>query len=675
MAFLIGVGKHDITGPCVGLGLMGMSRCEQTGNGIHMRQYCRAFVIEAVDHSAVVALVCADLGVCSMAVKNGVVARLAAAGPRDPQGKPVFSQENLLITANHTHSGPGGYSHYLMYNFSIGGFNRQNYEIIVAGIVAAVLDAYRHRVPGTIQISRGDLAGCGWIRSLPAYQMNPELSGVSCALERVEPLYNRMTLLRFVDQNHNLIGSINWFALHPTNMGERNRLISGDNKGYAEQLLEAQTKGIDAFANSCCGDISPNIGRGVPLGKHDIANMVEFAKLQADFACQLAQVPGEEIMGPLQYRHRFIEMSDYPFTDPSMKTWPAALGYGMLNGSQEDSTGMGKKMNIEGITRANFPPELEGTEKFIDLLKLPAEWLVNLKWPKKPDPCYEEGHGAKKIFLPVGKMSFRGNPVAPSILPIQLLRIGSFLLIAHPGELTTVAGLRMRAKIGGILSVAEGIRHVEVACYANGFASYTTTPEEYAAQHYEGASTLFGPHSLPAYIYAMSGLAEDMKASAWTPETVKPEKIDLRRILIKSTQVSAPDYDAPGYPLQTIMEPVKPMYRKSEQLVFSFLAGHPHRDLRNGFAATALPPPFHATFFVIQRKENGRWEDCLFDDHWSTRMTHRRFDRASQITVQWDIPAEQTAGRYRIVFCGPVKYPNKTKFDVIRVESNEFSIA
>ncbi len=39
-----------------------------------------------------------------------------------------------------------------------------------------------------------------------------------------------------------------------------------------------------------------------------------------------------------------------------------------------------------------------------------------------------------------------------------------------------------------------------IAGLTNTYASYITTFEEYGVQRYEGASTLYGPHTLDAYI-------------------------------------------------------------------------------------------------------------------------------------------------------------------------------
>ena len=79
-------------------------------------------------------------------------------------------------------------------------------------------------------------------RSPSAYLNNP-------ASERSKYKYNvdkEMTLLKFVDEEWGPVGSFNWFATHPTSMGRRNPLISGDNKGAASRFMEDWFEKIDS---------------------------------------------------------------------------------------------------------------------------------------------------------------------------------------------------------------------------------------------------------------------------------------------------------------------------------------------------------------------------------------------------------------------------------------------
>jgi Neutral/alkaline non-lysosomal ceramidase, N-terminal len=54
--------------------------------------------------------------------------------------------------------------------------------------------------------------------------------------------------------------------------------------------------------------------------------------------------------------------------------------------------------------------------------------------------------------------------------------------------------------------------HLVIAGLTNTYSSYITTFEEYGVQRYEGASTLYGPHTLDAYIQvqAFSGQHTNM---------------------------------------------------------------------------------------------------------------------------------------------------------------------
>ena len=49
--------------------------------------------------------------------------------------------------------------------------------------------------------------------------------------------------------------------------------------------------------------------------------------------------------------------------------------------------------------------------------------------------------------------------------------------------------------------------HVIITGLANTYTSYVTTPEEYSVQRYEGASTIYGPYTLLAYIKEFNKLA------------------------------------------------------------------------------------------------------------------------------------------------------------------------
>lgn len=49
--------------------------------------------------------------------------------------------------------------------------------------------------------------------------------------------------IRFITPSEQIVGVINWFAVHPTSMNNTNRLISSDNVGYASILMEKELNG------------------------------------------------------------------------------------------------------------------------------------------------------------------------------------------------------------------------------------------------------------------------------------------------------------------------------------------------------------------------------------------------------------------------------------------------
>ena len=57
-------------------------------------------------------------------MKMEVLRKLEAA-----HGKNVFRNDNLVLSATHTHSGPGGYMQYAMFNFESFGFVEDCFQV------------------------------------------------------------------------------------------------------------------------------------------------------------------------------------------------------------------------------------------------------------------------------------------------------------------------------------------------------------------------------------------------------------------------------------------------------------------------------------------------------------------------------------------------------------------
>src|SRR5688572_12656035 len=71
--FLVGVAKEDITGPPVGVQMLGFVRSDQITEGIHLRQWARAFAIAdpKTDHRVV--FVVLDLAFVSHSLKQAAL--------------------------------------------------------------------------------------------------------------------------------------------------------------------------------------------------------------------------------------------------------------------------------------------------------------------------------------------------------------------------------------------------------------------------------------------------------------------------------------------------------------------------------------------------------------------------------------------------------------------------
>ena len=163
-----------------------------------------------------------------------------------------------------THSGPGGYHQFVLYDFTCLGFIAETYNAIVNGITQSIVDAHNSMFTGRIFISETEVSSAGVNRSPKAYLNNPqaERNKFSGDVDRT------MTTMRFVNSVNQPMGAFSWLAIHAVSMNNSNQLVSSDNFGYASIQLEAeynpnelvgQGTFIGAFCSAHSADISPNI--------------------------------------------------------------------------------------------------------------------------------------------------------------------------------------------------------------------------------------------------------------------------------------------------------------------------------------------------------------------------------------------------------------------------------
>jgi neutral ceramidase len=249
--YLVGRGVGDITGPTVDVPLWGFQRPEQIANGVHTRLRARAFIIGAMDGDKRLVFVTAELGSMSHEIRLSVLENLQA------KYGDLYTLDNVVLSATHTHAGPTGYHHFLSQTT----FYQRHFDAVVSGITKAIDAAHEDLSPGRIFFSQGNVEGGGANRSLPAYLNNPQAERARYANDTDK----EMTLLKF-EREEGVVGVLNWFAVHPTSLTFNNTLVSGDHKGFASFGMEQQVQGrnetaenfVAAFAQSNAGDVTSN---------------------------------------------------------------------------------------------------------------------------------------------------------------------------------------------------------------------------------------------------------------------------------------------------------------------------------------------------------------------------------------------------------------------------------
>lgn len=69
----------------------------------------------------------------------------------------MYTEKNVLISGIHTHSGPGGFLHHVLYVITSFGFVRQSFDALVNGVEKAIVIAHEHLQPGSIAINQGGM--------------------------------------------------------------------------------------------------------------------------------------------------------------------------------------------------------------------------------------------------------------------------------------------------------------------------------------------------------------------------------------------------------------------------------------------------------------------------------------------------------------------------------------
>lgn len=657
--FLIGRGIADITLPVVGVPMLGYVRADQIVEGIHQRQYARAFVIRnpRAEMNYRVALVTCDIAFPTHTLKLAVLERL----------RNHYYESNLVIAGTHTHAAPGGFHHHLAASALGGQFFGQCFDAVADGIAEAVLAAEADMKPGRILFAQGEIEGAGVNRSRVAYMRNP-------ADERARydnDVDTTMTLLKFV-RDDGVIGVLNWFPVHGTSMSHSNTLTSGDNKGYAAYALEQKYGGrysgqpqfVAAFAQSTAGDVTPNLNlNGTGPGRDDIESTRIIGERQARAAQRLMDRTAEPLRGDVHCQFDMIPIAklmignNYTGVGPRW-TCASAFGYSFAAGSAED--GGGHPLFQEGMTQSR--PGIDALVRSVAPNLSPTEALSTCQKPKP-------------ILFATGLAK---PPAQDQVVPIGIVRIGQLVILVGPAEFTTMAGRRIREAVANALNCPP--KYVVLAGYANDYAGYVTTREEYESQQYEGGHTLFGPWTEAAY-------RQEFVYLATVGHKVQDSMEDMRRRNLPNTSLEGPDdLPPPGAKFGDVIVDARDRYKPGERVEVQFWTGSPVNDYRR---------TDHYLLVEQRDPQTGQWKTWREDFDWDTTCRWKQIlrDEAGksplpgfriapvvriarpepfQATIAWQTDSNTPAGSYRIVLLG--RYKKDGKVERFPSRSREFQV-
>ncbi|XP_049620627.1 neutral ceramidase-like [Suncus etruscus] len=649
----IGVGRADCTGQVADINLMGYARSDQNARGLLTRLYSRAFIMAEPDGSNRTVFVSIEIGMVSQRLRLEVLNRL-----KSKYGS-LYRRDNVILSGTHTHSGPGGYFQYTVFVISSQGFSNRTFEYMVSGIVKSIDIAHKNMKPGKIFINKGNVNGTQINRSPTSYLWNPESERARYSSD----VDKEMVVLKMVDLNGNDLGILSWFAIHPVSMNNSNHLVNSDNVGYAAYLLEQEKNKeylpgegpyVAAFASSNLGDVSPNIlgphcinteetcdnaNSSCPIGGPNMCmamgpgeNMLDSTQIIGRILYQrvkeLSASASQELTGHLASAHQWVNMTNITIwvnTSHSIKTCKPALGYSFAAGT------------IDGVGGLNFSQGmLEGDPTWDSLrdriLGVPSEEI-------------KECHKPKPILLHTGELS-KPHPWHPDIVDIQIITLGSLAITAIPGEFTTMSGRRLREAVQEEFE-RNGMKNmtVVVSGLCNVYTHYITTYEEYQAQRYEAASTIYGPHTLSAYIHQFRILAKALATDTVADLSSGPEPPFFKQ-LISSLIPNINDNTPTGKNFGDVLNSTQPQYKVGEVVEVSFVGANPKNSAENRT---------YDTFLTVEKYENtsATWKIVHNDASWDTRFYWRKgLTGHSDAIIQWHISEATQPGTYRIRYFG-----------------------
>ena len=161
---------------------------------------------------------------------------------------------------------------------------------------------------------------------------------------------------------------------------------------------------------------------------------------------------------------------------------------------------------------------------------------------------------------------------------------------------------------------------------------------------YEAASTIYGPHTLSAYLQQYRMLASALVQEKSVPNGPPTPNYRSKQITFLGGVV----FDG-GEPGDVVTQP-KSSYKVNTTVEVVFQTGHPKNNLLTNL-----------TFLEVQYLDTakGDWKVVATDSEWETKFKWVRtnsIEGKSNAVISWDIPADTKPGKYRVKHFGYKKH-------------------
>ncbi len=596
-----GVGRADITPP-TGYFMQGWVRSDAKVTGAQTRLYARVLVLRQGGRK--VALVAEDL--------NGIAGGVLAAAAQRVKHL-GYSQANVIDSASHTHAAPSGYFNFSTYNTVFmttstptdanltGALDPVLYAFEVRQLALAIERADRNLGPAVAGWGKTQLLGVTQNRSLEAHladhgikkdfgtgSLRDDPGGYP---ETIDPAVDVLRVDKVRAGHRVPVGMWSTFADHGTVNKYTFHYYNADHHGAATRDVEyrVRTSGhvphrqdvVNVYGNSDEGDVSAGLHRSGPAAADYVGRRETTSMLNAWRAA------GRHLSSklPLAQRWTRVCMCGQSTHDGPVDS-TAVVGLPLLTGSEE------------------------GRGPLFDVTHQPFEGRTS------PVDFGPQGNKIQTLKESSGSV--------PKAVPLAVVRFGDRLIVTVPGEITVEMARRVRAAVLHA-AAGSGVNRVVISGLANEYLSYFTTPEEYARQHYEGGSTLYGRTSSVVLQESLADLAERLAQGRASPAPYAYDPTNGIAATAGPFPSGATHASSPGQPAAGV--------RRLEHVHFRWTGGP------RGFDR-----PLEAPFVSVEGLLDGRWR--LIDNDLGQRILWK-VDSNGRYDAEWEPAVGAPPRRYR----------------------------